>query len=60
LSSETISTLPPKATVIGSTSRAGRHRNRGGSGDAPLLFQHLRQIRRFQDGQGRQFVDDLL
>ena len=40
--------------------RARRNRNRGGSRDAPLLFKQLGEIRRFKDGQARQFIDDFL
>ena len=48
------------AILVAGASGTGRNRNRGRSGDAPLLFQQLRQIRRFQDGQLRQVIDDLL
>src|SRR5579875_425668 len=39
---------------------ARRHRDRGSRRDSPFLFQHLGQVRRLEDGQAGQFVNDLL
>src|SRR5947209_1056919 len=35
-----------------------RYRDGGRRRDAPLLFEHLGQLRRLDDGQGRQIVDE--
>ena len=35
------------------TAASGRHRDRGRRRDAPLLLEHLRQLRRLEDGQAR-------
>ena len=38
---------------------AGSNRNSGSSGDAPLLFEHLGEVSRLEDGELRQLVYDL-
>jgi hypothetical protein len=37
----------------------GRDGDRSGGGNAPLLFEHLRQLSRFHDGQRREFFNNL-
>ena len=37
----------------------GHHGDRSGGGDAPLLFEQLRQLGRLEDGELRQFINDL-
>src|ERR687890_793216 len=43
----------------GAGSRAGRNRDGGGGGDAPLLLEELRELGGLENGQRRQVVDDL-
>ena len=40
--------------------RAGRDRDRGRGGHAPLLFQHLGEVGRLENGEAREIVDDFL
>ncbi len=39
--------------------RARRHRHRGSRRHAPLLFEHLGEISRLEDGELRQLVNNL-
>src|SRR5690606_26879425 len=41
-----------------SSTAGGSNGNRSSGGNAPLFFQHLRQFGSFQNGQGRQVVND--
>src|SRR5690606_10086180 len=42
-----------------SSAASSSNSNRSSGGDAPLLFEHLRQLSRLEDGQGRQVFNDL-
>src|SRR5690606_31528798 len=42
-----------------SGARSSGNGDRSSSGNAPLLFQQLRQLSRFENGQGRQVFNDL-
>ena len=42
----------------GASGRSGRDRDRGGGGDAPLLFEQLGEFGGLEHRQAREFVDD--
>ena len=43
-----------------SGARSGRHGDRGRGRHAPLLFEHLGELSRFEHGEAREIVDDFL
>ena len=45
------------ASAAAAAAAGRRHRDRRRGRDAPFLFEHLRQLGRLDDGQGRQIVD---
>src|SRR3712207_7502798 len=51
---------PPRSTLFPYTTLFRSNRDSRRSRNAPLLFEHLREVSRLEDGQARQVINDLL